>query len=210
MITVLYSFVDSNSEDQYRSLFSILPGTMKIRAFNFRDLNSRLTFLAGKLLLMEGWRQLNLSHSLTDIMYNKYQKPYVYGSANFNISHSYNCVVCAISKECVVGVDVEYKLKINFRDFTHLWTINEMKLLNDSNDVSNQFYRIWTRKESIIKADGRGLSIPLNEIDVVDNEVYLNEKKWYLKELHINNTFAAHLASDDHANSDFTLARINF
>lgn len=52
------------------------------------------------------------------------------------------------------------------------------------------FYRIWARKESLIKWDGRGLRIPLHRISCVkenkmEEQLQFEEKKVYFKELDI-------------------------
>ena len=51
-------------------------------------------------------------------------------------------------------------------------------------------------KESIIKLDGRGLSIPLKEISENNNIVSYKEAKWYLSRLKIDDDYAACLATN--------------
>jgi len=47
----------------------------------------------------------------------------------------------------------------------------------------------------VIKADGRGLSLALKEIDVTVSSVSVNDKLYFLKKLDVNSGYAAHLAS---------------
>lgn len=107
---------------------------------------------------------------------NAYNKPFLVEPSNlhFNVSHSGNVVVCAVADE-LVGIDVEYIKTIDFDIAKRFFTKEEYSSLMNQ-DPENQvkyFYLIWTLKESYIKADGRGLSLPLNSfsIDIKRNKI---------------------------------------
>jgi 4'-phosphopantetheinyl transferase len=100
----------------------------------------------------------------------EFGKPFLVGHpcVQFNLSHSGTWVVCVLDKY-PVGVDVEQinpvDLEISrrlFSDAEHRQIINE-----SSAGRLEQFFNLWTLKESYIKMTGNGLSQPLNEFSVV-------------------------------------------
>lgn len=131
-------------------------------------------------------------------------KPYLENNLNFNfnISHSGHWVICAIS-DIAIGIDIEEIQSIEFKDIAHrFFSQKETSFILNSDEAVRlkNFYRIWTLKESYIKADGRGLALPLKAftIDITSDDncktmdVGLN-KKFYFKEFDIdcNYTMAA-------------------
>jgi 4'-phosphopantetheinyl transferase len=105
--------------------------------------------------------------------YNKFGKPSLSADINsinlkFNISHSGDIGILAISREKLIGIDVE---QLNYLDdiediINNYFSDYEISLLNDSKN-SNRielFYKIWTGKEAFIKAIGQGLTFPLKNI----------------------------------------------
>lgn len=94
----------------------------------------------------------------------------------FNLSHSHEAALVAVTLARPVGVDVEYIR----RDFDwegiveNYFAAGEIAGLNALPEHLRQqaFFAIWTRKESYIKAKGGGLSIPLDgfEVSVHPNE----------------------------------------
>jgi len=102
---------------------------------------------------------------------NEFQKPFLEnGDVQFNCSHSNNYFVIAISGNTELGVDIEHYRELNDLDLTaeRAFSINEFtKWMSVAEDEKlDIFYRIWTRKEAIIKAIGMGLSYPLSDFDV--------------------------------------------
>lgn len=92
-------------------------------------------------------------------------KPFVSGGEIcFNLSHSDNYALCAVS-DSQVGCDIErirqYKNKVAERFFTR----KEFCLLEGSKRQDILFTRLWTMKESILKCLGAGLSGGLSEYD---------------------------------------------
>lgn len=89
------------------------------------------------------------------------------GGVHFNVSHSGDWVICGVDDE-PIGVDVEaYKeigLDIAERFFTPLEY--EDILSKDGPQRQRHFYTLWTLKESYIKAEGKGLSIPLQSFSI--------------------------------------------
>lgn len=97
-------------------------------------------------------------------------KPVLEGGPSFNLSHSGEHILIAAAPEGRVGVDVEV-----VRPLPDVDTLAEMTLAPDEveslgaldpSQRERAFFRIWTRKEALIKALGAGLSIPLNSFSV--------------------------------------------
>lgn len=115
---------------------------------------------------------------------NEYGKPILHepNGIHFNISHSGDWVVCAVD-DSTVGIDIEMIKPIDFKIAERFFSRDEyISLINQSEEMKlKYFYMIWTLKESYIKTEGKGLSIPLdsftirmegNNINViVDNEI---------------------------------------
>ena len=105
--------------------------------------------------------------------HNPYGKPLIANSLKwspqFNISHSNDLIVVAISKNGTIGVDVENIKERKNIDGLIDFCFNEeeikyIKLDDDEDAISSRFFELWTLKESYMKADGKGLAIGLKEI----------------------------------------------
>lgn len=68
--------------------------------------------------------------------------------------------------------------------------------VHKAEDPINIFYKYWTIKESVIKADGRGFIIPLDQLEVKDNVVQYEGRQWFVKDFKFANAYSAALASD--------------
>ncbi len=103
--------------------------------------------------------------------YNQHGKPaLVCGKLNFNLSHSGQLALYAISAERNVGVDVEMIRPLDDLDgvSTGNFSILENRVLQSVPKIERlqAFFNCWTRKEAFIKAIGDGLAYPLDQFDV--------------------------------------------
>ena len=102
---------------------------------------------------------------------NKYGKPsLVDGQLEFNLSHSGDLALLAITQERKIGVDVERMRTGISADILggHYFSKADMVELQalPSEQREGAFFLCWTRKEAYIKAQGMGLSLPLDSFDV--------------------------------------------
>jgi 4'-phosphopantetheinyl transferase len=107
---------------------------------------------------------------------SKHGKPRLVSSAapqsvlEFNLSHSGELALVAATRLGPLGVDVEREraladaLAIAERYFSKTERDDLRSLPADSRQAA--FFRCWTRKEAMIKADGEGLGVPLDSFDV--------------------------------------------
>ncbi len=72
---------------------------------------------------------------------------------DFNISHSNHFVVCAISTNCKIGIDIEQIKPTSLFDFKDRFSEEEWKIILTSDNTYFWFYYYWTAKEAAIKAD---------------------------------------------------------
>lgn len=212
MATIFYTILNQDvNENKYLSSFDLLPDEMKRKALAHRRPIDRLTSLFGKLLLLEGLRRLDLhTYSLQKIRYNTAQRPYFNSNIDFNISHSGNCIMCAVSSSFRVGLDVEKIHPILIDDFKNQLTDREWENVITSINPLYRFFNYWTRKEAAVKADGQGLGHPLASFDVTTKAVCLQGRNWYLEEVCIDPCYVAHLATDKLLPKNVELVNIEF
>jgi len=199
VILILYSLFSDNGKKIPPELFAGIPEKARRQILKYRNIEDQKACLTGKLLLQKGISYLGVhgSYDLDTISYTHYNKPYFSnGQLHFNISHSHNCVVCAISLNCPLGIDVEHIRPIEIQDFTGYMAPAELALINGSPTPVAAFYRYWTQKECVIKADGKGLGIPLKDFLITDGETEINNTKWFVKEIHLAHGYICNLATD--------------
>jgi len=167
---------------------------------NFRVKNKKMELLISRIFLweilekyvVENKKQMRLSR-------DNYGKPFLFSGMQkvflyFNLSHTSGMMCCAVSRNHPLGVDVEdasREIKYDFRDY--LSTEEKASLANIYLNRGNYIYCLWTLKEAFLKADGRGLSLPLdsfgfsikNETEIENGiEIHFSnsfEKKWHGK-----------------------------
>ncbi|WP_299136672.1 4'-phosphopantetheinyl transferase superfamily protein [uncultured Tenacibaculum sp.] len=194
MTSIYYTSCKKLPENEYRKLSRLLPKKMQERLYKFRRWQDAYTYLYGKLLLKKSMLQFGYDNSLESIKTTEHGKPYFENTSfSFNISHSEEYVVCAISNDEKVnlGIDIEKVKPIKLDGFSAVFSPEEKREI----DSYNKFYTCWTRKEAIVKADGRGLTIPLNTINTLSSSTKLDDEKYYLSKVDINKGYIAHIAS---------------
>jgi len=88
----------------------------------------------------------------------------------FNLSHAGDYALFAAAIGCDIGIDIEYiRRDIAFEEISRrFFSLKEIHTIEQTQiDQRNQlFFRYWTRKESLLKAIGRGISFPMQNADV--------------------------------------------
>jgi len=114
-------------------------------------------------------RATGLSPASLAFTLNDFGKPCLQNSLHFNLSHSEDLVAIGVVEQREIGVDVEFiRPMANLKDIAaSVYTPGELASLMQASGAERErlFFRYWTRKESYIKAIGKGLSIPLNTFD---------------------------------------------
>lgn len=107
--------------------------------------------------------------------YGEHEKPFLVGDATgaglqFNVSHSRDLALFALSLGREIGVDVEWiRPDITQADIaSRFFSTRESAQLLDLPDQAQceYFYALWTCKEAFVKAQGGGLSFGLSRFDV--------------------------------------------
>ena len=87
---------------------------------------------------------------------------------HFSISHAGNVVVLAFGDR-PSGVDVEYVKRADMKVAKRFFGQEEYEYILGRAEAErpDAFCRIWTGKEAVVKASGRGLSMPLDSFSVL-------------------------------------------
>lgn len=88
---------------------------------------------------------------------------------DFNVSHSGDFIAAVLTNQGLAGIDIEEIRSIAWRDYEDCFLPHELAMLSNSYNPEHAFFEIWTKKESLSKAYGFGLQLPLNTIEVYNN-----------------------------------------
>lgn len=140
-----------------------------------------------------------------------YGKPYLPGKEDigFNITHSGDWIGCVVGTSSV-GIDIEEIQPIDMQIAKRFFTAQEyesLKSLSPTEQIQ-RFYHLWTLKESCIKADGRGLSVPLNSFTFQNEDngniitVHGLEHQYYCRTYELEHNYKLAVCSQTNAFSE--------
>ena len=202
----------SNNIDVY---YSILSKDEQERAEKLKTEDKRQQYIITRGNLRKCLGLLTESDpAVFKFKYLKHGKPVLedstlYTDITFNVSHSNDVALVAISRKQNIGIDVE---KINYEAdhqalVTRFFSKAEQAEFNNYSESikAKAFYACWTRKEAFIKATGDGVTYGLDTFDItVDPEVQQpkitlhkpSTQSWSALSLPINDDYMACLVHD--------------
>ena len=180
----------------YDKCFSLLPEYRREKVIRFKGGDDKMrSICAGMLIRRFVGDEVIISES---------GKPQC-KKINFNVSHSGDYVVIALN-ERRIGVDIERISDYKDGAARRICTDYEYDLINGDAQL---FYHTWTRKESVIKTDGRGLSMGLNTFAVLplsDEFFYADGKKYSVSTTMYNGYSVS--AAVESGDSNFEIIRV--
>jgi 4'-phosphopantetheinyl transferase len=154
----------------YQTYWRVLDKTEQTQARKLKNalLHKRYVEIHGRLRNLLA-QMLNQSPEKIRIKKAEHGKPYLadYPELAFNLSHSADRLIIAVSWNCQLGVDIEIcKQRINLPGLVEKCFAEEESAywtkLPETQKIL-EFYRFWTRKEAFVKATGRGIASGLNQ-----------------------------------------------
>jgi 4'-phosphopantetheinyl transferase len=203
-----------------RKLQQILSADERIKAERFYfEKDHRRFIVARGLLRLVLSNYMGIEPSKLRFCYSPYGKPSLAATrdedaVNFNVSHSRGLALYAVTRGRQLGIDLE-RIHAGFaceQIAERFFSPRENAALQElpPGEVKEKaFFDCWTRKEAYIKAQGEGLSLPLDQFDVslapgepaklLDNRMDPKEvSRWSLQEIIPHPAFAATLAVEGH------------
>ncbi|GAB2536891.1 4'-phosphopantetheinyl transferase superfamily protein [Spirosoma aerophilum] len=200
----VFRFQWDRNEHGFSYLSSLLQPDEILRSQRYFRLEDRQRYVYGRAILRIlsgayiGQRpdQIRIETGLN-------KKPIVVNDGGWgcNLSHSGNWIVLAIAQGDV-GIDIEHlKPDFPFYDlFSTSFSQSEQQFIEAGTKPGNRFYQLWTRKEALIKASGKGIDedfvqIPslAGQYEVPDNLLGKAEN-WEVNSFSISSDYAAAVA----------------
>lgn len=164
--------VSKSDEPRVCSLARCLSPEETERARRFRHRRDRVRYVVGRTMLRcVAGVSTGRTPETVEVVPGPHGKPVVAGAQlSVNVSHSGDWVLVAATEGARVGVDVEFRdpsVDVGGVAGTVFSSWENEALRACPEDVrTDLFYEIWTRKEAVIKADGRGIQFGLQRFDV--------------------------------------------
>ncbi len=165
----------------YQKTLDLLPSLRRKSADRMKvESGKRLSAGAGLLLMaaladyMEGDCRSYASFHTLQFELGAQGKPSLtgYPEIHFNLSHSGNQVICTVGPT-EVGCDVEEINPAHTKTIIRCFAESEQILAAQS---AENFFRLWTLKESILKLSGKGFTIPFNSFEVSLNPLSVRQE----------------------------------
>lgn len=174
----LYHIELSKFEKEVSSLLEFLSPSEYERAkrYHFSKDKNRFIICRAALKFLLG-KQTGMDIKTIVIKEHLNKKPYLptHPFVYFNVAHAGEFAMIAIANN-PVGVDIEY-INRNFEYNEILASIfnkSEIEAVFNSNDNLLTFYKLWTRKEAIVKATGKGIDDDFLAIPSLDGYYHLS------------------------------------
>ena len=186
-----------NDDEAFRENYCRMSEYRQKKMNHFRFRKDQNLSLGAGILISRGLEKYGLSEREMEIQPGSNGKPYFANAPGifFNVSHSGSMAVAAFSEK-EIGCDVERIAGHDISIAERFFTRNEYEFIisaGDEAELRSRFVRVWTLKESTIKAAGLGLSLPLNSFEIIPpqqisekklpQKISLEGRSWHLQEI---------------------------
>lgn len=168
-----------------------IPISERIRILKYKQWQDRQRALLGKLLVH--WMIKNFTNvTPTKIARNPLGRPYLSTktkwSGDFNLSHSGDWIVAAITNHGHVGVDVEKIEHFTEEMMAYAMSEREINKINEYNKIDQKklFYEFWTMKEALYKTGlfPNETAVSLDSIEIKRRRKDITTHLFYIDKVH--------------------------
>lgn len=187
---ILYLHTDMFAErEAYERAMEIISADRKKKIEKLKVAQSARLSLGAGILLRLAMERCSCLEKIDAISYGKYGKPFLQNTNfYFSLTHSGAYAVCAYA-DFPVGADLQ-KIKSEPPKHTKKIFSKEENTFFSSLDEKQKaelFFQLWSRKESLLKWDGRGLHLPMSEISLIAEKSFTDSicfegKKLYFRD----------------------------
>lgn len=183
----------------------------RLRADRLLDVHKQRRFRAAHTalhqILTPIWRNLTGSHGPLPLQREVHGKPTLPGRLRFNLSHSGAQGLLGVALDTEIGVDLE-EIRPDLDTgviAAHFFRPEEQSALArlPAWEQHDAFYRIWVRKEALLKASGVGLGQGLRQTPgpLVPSPLtaWTLHSPWYLRDISVPGGFMAAIAASQPA-----------
>lgn len=118
-------------------------------------------------------------------------KPRAAGGPSFSVSHTDGLALVAIGGAEELGVDLERgDRRTRVRDRVLTGRERERLAVDDTAGL----LQLWSAKEAVAKADGRGITLRFDQLEIAD-ELVLDDRRWFVRELELPPPYLGSLVS---------------
>jgi len=195
-IYVRYTDLTEVPEPAINGLLDRLPPAQKTQLLRYHQPIDRLRGAAGKLMLQAILQEQGYDAGVLDrLRADAYHRPFLDDSIDFNITHSGNIVALALSRNGRIGIDVEEIHDLDLHDYESFFNDKELHSMRSHEFPMQRFFELWTKKEAVMKANGKGMHLPVHDIKLEGERAICEGVEWQLQSLSIRPGYACHLAA---------------
>jgi len=148
------------SDGLISSMLPMVSAWRKEQALEFK-------FPFGRFACLKSYIMLSEMTGLKDFgfEYGEFGKPSIKGhpEIHFNISHCRKAIAVAVS-DCPVGIDVESDRNISDGLVERVMNPVEQSAIRGAASQQQEFLRLWTRKEAVLKLRGTGIVDNMSDV----------------------------------------------
>lgn len=170
-----------------------LPAHCQQRLENMKSDRARVQTRAGLWLLEQLLVKSNEpGECISAISFDTNDRPILPGGPSFNVSHSRDLVVCALSYGCEVGIDVETRAQRIPPRLSGIGNADERAAIDA---IPGVFFDFWCAREATIKASGRVGPGRLRRVRLGTGFANVDGEIWHLRSIAPATGYAGCLAT---------------
>ncbi|MDF2544190.1 MAG: 4-phosphopantetheinyl transferase superfamily protein [Herbinix sp.] len=184
-----YDDISKLNASSMKEVMEVIPIERIQKANKYRRIEDTYLSAMSYAMLQYGLYKELLNISNLELFYNQFGKPYLMDKGiYFNISHCKAGVACGISND-EIGVDIQDVIHVKDDVLKRICSPEEIQYINKSDYPSEAFTKLWTYKESYLKAIGKGITEDLKQIVFSFEDNLVKRDGFILTSIHESNYF---------------------